>query len=206
MTDKIKIHSNLLKFDLDRDVPILESEKQHTITVMGKEYTFSDYHVKRYPKLLDTRVNYLLGFDKLLPLVLGYPETALDPTLFDQDHEKEIFLTGLEFLEIKLEPKFIIHLSQSFMKELEDCREYILKKTGKKGKHKMRFLNDKRVLEFCEEQLPMFEKYQSKITPSKILKLLELGTKESLEKLILKNFDSNNLVKTFISNFLRIFL
>lgn len=188
----------LLQDDDVEDHPVTASTDYVRVEICGKSYDFSKEMVQQYPKLLDPSIRFTLNFDSVLPLLYGYPPSCISETLLDEQSEKEIFLSNVEFLGIKLSNEVILHLNQQTRKELLECRDFIKSKTGSKGKKKLRFMNDPEIEQWCAEvEASSLELYDS-IKPGDILRKLEAGC---IDILTLWDFKGKNVVRSLLKQF-----
>lgn len=181
------------------------SSENIKIEIGDKTYNFSQEMVNKYPKLLDPSAKYTLGFETVLPIIWEYDPSVLRNDLLDENSEKTLFLANCEFFGIKLSDAMILHLSSNLKKDIQECSDFIQRETGKKGKTKMRYINNKAVVEWCSDQEKAFIDSGSDIKPLDIIKLLEVGNK-ALDQLVLHDFKSKNLVMPLIKKFLQFFL
>ena len=91
-------------------------------------------------------------------------------------------------------------------REMQEISEYIKDEVGKKGKKKIRFSVLRDVQEFASDYIELFVNHKSDTNPIEVINLLELGTKKAVDMLVLKDFKSKNIIKPFITAFLKKFL
>lgn len=187
--------------------PDTKAEDIITINVQGKDYYFSPDHVKRYPKLLDPDAKFLLSFKAILPIIYGYPASAIDPHLLDENFEKQRFLAACEFLDIHLTDDLILHLSKALRDEVQSCSDFIQSRIGTKGKEKIRYTHRREVAEFCAQNFDaLFRQHGSEVRPIEVISYLEIGTKDLLDTIVTLDFKTKNLILPLIRKFSESFL
>lgn len=184
----------------------LQADDPVKVRVNCVDYELPASVVAKYPKLTDPGARFLLNFDSLLPLLYGYPPSSIPATMLDEPHEKMIFLSNIEFLEIPIGNDLILHLSKTLRDEVQQASDYIRGKAGSKGKTKMRYCNLRESEIFCAEYDDVFRSHGANVTPMEILRYLEAGTSALLDKVVLIDFQSTNCVMGFVRAFLKRFL
>lgn len=180
--------------------PETETSDVVSVKIGEKTYDFSKEMVKKYPKLLDPSARYTLGFDAVLPLIYEYPATCIPPSLLDDQAERELFLSNLNFFEIPISPEVILHLSQPQIKEVRQASEYVRRHSAKK---KCTFTQRRAVRDFCRDAEKAFCSLYNDIKPLDIVEMLDEGR---VEDLVIHDFKGKNVVMTFVKSFLKKFL
>ena len=172
------------------------------VQVQDKKYPFNQEHLKKHPKLLDPDVVFLLDFEKVLPIIYGYPISCLKGDWLDEDSEKQTFLCNLEFLDITISNELILHLCSSLKKEVLESSDLVQKHIGSKGKKKIRVDQDREIATFTASYDAAFRQAGADITPNEIIRYLSIGTESLLDQIVVSDFKSKNLISSFIKSFL----
>lgn len=180
--------------------PLTESERVNTITIGGKQYDFSDEMLKKFPKLTDPAARYTIGFDAILPLIYEYPPSAIPKNLLDEQSEREVFLSNIQFFQIPICREVILHLSSEQVKEVEEAASYVRRHSAKK---KCTFTQRREVRDFCRSAETAFKELYADIRPLEIVEMLDEGR---VEDLVVHDFKSKNCVMNFVKSFLKKFL
>ena len=186
-----------------KDHVTTSSTNVNEVKVLDKVYYFSDEMIKAHGKLLDPSTRFSLNFDDVLPILYEYSPSCLNSELMSDYARKQVFLSNIEWLDIKLSDDVILHLCQNTKKDLQECADFVTKQAGKKGEKKLRFCLRRDVAEFAESFSDMFRAEIADIQPIDIIRYLEMGL---VDKLTILDFKSKNLIGPMINKFMEIFL
>jgi len=171
------------------------------VKIYDKEYPFTKEMIRKYPKLLDSDVLFLLHFESILPIIYGYPASCIPEDLLNDPSEKQTFLCNAEFLGVELSDAMILHLSSQLRQEVKESSEAIRKKLGYKVVDKNRVAGDQRLVTFAAKHARAFREACASVPPLEILMNLATGESQLLDEIVIEDFKSKNLISSFIKSF-----